>query len=238
MRRELSARAQRNIAAISLLVVLVVLGLMGYFVGRPMVRMVSDPERFRAWVDQYGFGGKAAFMFMVFLQTLVALVPGEPFEIAAGYAFGAVEGTMLCLIGSGIGSLAVFLLVRRYGVRLVEIFFSREKIEKLRFLRSTKRGKVLFFLIFMVPGTPKDLLSYFAGLTDLPFGLFALIATVGRLPSIVTSTVGGDALGEKQYVFAVITFVVAMLLAGVGWLVYRRICRRHEKDGKNNVPQG
>lgn len=98
-----------------------------------------------------------------------------------------------------LGSVTVFALVRRWGRGLVEVFFPADKLEKLHFLLHTSpKRTALFWLIFTVPGTPKDLLCYFAGLTDLPWGTWLLIATVGRLPSIVTSTVGGSAPGGAE----------------------------------------
>ena len=112
---------------------------LAWFVGRPMVRFAKEPEVFRQWVAGHGFWGMAAYTGMVFLQVLVAIIPGEPLEIGAGYAFGAVEGTILCLIGAVLGGAIVVLLVRRYGVKLVEVFFPREKIMSLRFMQDSRR---------------------------------------------------------------------------------------------------
>lgn len=86
---------------------------------------------------------------------------------------------------------------------LVEVFFPEEKLKKLKFLKTTPKRDMIFFIIFMIPGTPKDLLCYFTGLTDIKFSLWLLICSLGRLPSIITSTVGGDALGTSNYWFAV-----------------------------------
>lgn len=110
---------------------------LAWFAGRPMVRFAREPEAFRQWVAGRGVWGMAAYAGMVFLQVLVAIIPGEPLEIAGGYAFGAVWGTVLCLLGSVLGSVAVFAVVRKWGVPLVEVFFSREKLEKLSFLRTS-----------------------------------------------------------------------------------------------------
>lgn len=201
---------------------------LAWFAGRPMVRFAREPEAFRQWVAGHGVWGMAAYAGMVFLQVLVAIIPGEPLEIAGGYAFGAVWGTVLCLLGSILGSVAVFAVVRKWGIPLVEVFFPREKLEKLSFLRTSPKRTALLWLVFTVPGTPKDLLCYFAGLTDLSWSSWLLIASVGRIPSIVTSTVGGDALGMQNYQFAVVTFLATLVIAGVGLLIYRQVCRRHD----------
>ena len=92
---------QKKIWGIATIIGLVVfMGLLCWFVGRPMIRFVSEPEKFRLWVDEHGIWGRLAFIGMVIFQIIVAIIPGEPLEIGAGYAFGAVEGTILCLIGA------------------------------------------------------------------------------------------------------------------------------------------
>ena len=155
---------------------------LAWFAGRPMVRFAREPEAFRQWVADHGIWGMAAYAGMVFLQVLVAIIPGEPLEIAGGYAFGAVWGTVLCLLGSVLGSVAVFAVVRKWGVPLVEVFFSREKLEKLSFLRTSPKRTALLWLVFTVPGTPKDLLCYFAGLTDLSWSSWLLNRLRGPHP--------------------------------------------------------
>lgn len=201
----------------------------GWYVGRPMVRFAEDPEQFRAWVEAHGAWGSVLYASMVFLQVLVAVIPGEPLEICGGYAFGAVEGTLLCLLGATAGSLVVFAFVRRFGRALVELLFSREKVQSLRFLQSSPKRDLLFWLVFMLPGTPKDLLCYFAGLTDLGWRKWVFICSVGRLPSIITSTLGGDALGVENYTSAVIVFAVTLAVSLGGLGIYRLIVARHEK---------
>ena len=112
---------------------------------------------------------------------------------------------------------------------IVEIFFPPEKLDKLHFLKSSPKRNFLFWLIFTIPGTPKDLLCYFAGLTDLSWGKWLLLCTVGRLPSVLTSTIGGDALGVKDYQFAVLVFAATLAVSAVGLLIYRALCRRHQR---------
>ena len=224
-----TAKQKKLIGWAAIAIFLLLSAVVGWFVGRPLVRFASQPEQFRQWVDGHGLMGCAAYVGMVFLQVVVAVIPGEPLEISGGYAFGAVRGSLLCLLGAFLGSVAVFALVRRFGRELVDIFFPREKLEKLKLLQSSPKRDALFWLVFMVPGTPKDLLCYFAGLTDLSWGKWLLLCTVGRLPSVLTSTIGGDALGVKDYQFAVLVFAATLAVSAVGLLIYRALCRRHQR---------
>ena len=230
-RAQLTEAHKKKIYLFAIIVALIFIGAVGYLVGKPMVEFVREPERFRAWVDSSGFVSRVIFVGMVVFQLIIALIPGEPLEMGAGYAFGALEGTLLCIIGCVIGSALVFLFVRRFGVKLVEVFFPREKIRSLRFLQDSRRLNLLTFIVFFIPGTPKDLLSYFIGLTDMKLGTWLCITAVARIPSIVTSTVTGDALGLKDYQFALIAFGVTLALSLAGILVYRRLSARRHPNG-------
>ena len=195
-----------------------------------MVHLAEDPAAFQAWVDAYGVCGKLIFVFMVVLQVLVALIPGEPIELAAGYAFGFWEGTVLTLAGFLIGSLIVFLLVRRYGVRLVAVFFAEKKIREFSFLRNPKKTRTIAFLLMLIPGTPKDFLSYFAGLTQLTLKQWLWIVAIGRLPSLITSTATGAAAGEKNYWLSAVMLGITAVITAAGIIYYRYITKQQQKD--------
>lgn len=205
--------------------VLILFLMVFWFAGRPILALAADPDRFRAWVAERGWWGQLAFVGMMALQIFVAVIPGEPLELAAGYAFGAWLGMGLCLAGAALGSISVFLLVRSLGVKAVETFFPREKIMELSFLKDVRRRDVLIFTLFCIPGSPKDLLTYVSGLTNISLARWLLLTTPARIPSIITSTVGGDALGVGNVPFAVGVFAVTLLISGGGILAYRRICR-------------
>ena len=227
--RHLTDRQKKWIAGGGLAFFLLLSGLVCWFAGRPLIHFVQEPERFRQWVDAQGIWGPVLFTGMVILQVIVAVIPGEPLEIAAGYAFGAVEGTILCVLGTFIGGMLVFLLVRRFGVRAVEVFFPEEKLRRLRFLHNERRLSRWVFLIFFLPGTPKDVLCYFVGLTPMPLRTWAVISAVARLPSIITSTVGGNALGMGNYAFAIVVFAATLAVSGLGLLFYRFVCAAKER---------
>lgn len=211
-----------------LVLVMVIAVAVGALVGKPLMGWISNPEGFRSWVEAKGWSSRLVFMGMVIFQVILAFIPGEPFEIAAGYAFGAVEGTILSIAGAAVGSIITFSLVRRFGMGLVRVFFSEEKINSVKFLKTSNARNILFLVIYMIPGTPKDLLGYFAGLTDIPFPVFCLVCTLGRIPSVVTSTVGGDALGTKSYGAAILVFAFTFAISALGLMIYNAICKKHE----------
>ena len=120
-------------------------------------------------------------------------------------------------------------MVRKFGVKLVEVFFSKNKLEEIKFLQNPKKTKVISFLLMLIPGTPKDMLSYFAGLTKLTVCEWLAIVAIGRLPSLVTSTITGAAMGEKNYVLTGISLGVTALITLAGIWYYRRLCKQERE---------
>ena len=203
--------------------------LTGWLVGVPMVEFANDPERFREWVDASGIWGRVLFVGMVVLQVVVAFIPGEPVELAAGYAFGFWEGSALTMAGFLLGSWLVFALVRKFGVKLVEVFFHKNKIAELRFLQNPRKAKIIAFLLMLIPGTPKDFLSYFAGLTPLTLSQWLRIVALARIPSLVTSSLTGAAAGEENYLLSGVMLAVTLIISISGILYYRHICKQENK---------
>ncbi len=218
---------------ISLLALMLFIGVMVaafFLIGEPMVEFVKDPEAFERWRQERGLFAPIGFVLMIALQVIVALIPGEPFEICAGFAFGSIFGTLLCLGGILLGSIIIFALVRKLGTKMVEVFFPLEKINSMRFLRESRKRNTLIFLIMMIPGTPKDLLTYFVGLTDIRLGEWAVIAAVARIPSVITSAVGGSLIAEQRYIFAAIVFLITGGLSITGLIVYNHILKKNEQS--------
>ena len=150
-----------KIAVITLTVITVlVVTAVSFIVLMPFIKYIETPENFRLWVSENGFKSIIIYVLTVILQIVAAVIPGEPFEIAAGYAFGTLNGTLLCLLAESIGSVIVLLLVRKFGLKLVKSIFSEDKINSVKFIKNKQSKMILFALIFIMPGTPKDLLCY------------------------------------------------------------------------------
>lgn len=215
--------------AFVIITILIVSGVF-WIIGKPMIEFASEPEKFRLWVNSNGVWGRIVYIGMMVTQIIAAFLPGEPFELVAGYAFGAVEGTLLCFFASAIGCCFVLLMVRKFGIKLIRLFFSEQQINSVKFLKSSPKRILLFLIVFSLPGTPKDLLCYFAGITDIKLWILMLICTVGRLPAIITSTLGGDALGTESYIFAVVVLVITAIISGLGVYLYHKIKKENNKE--------
>ena len=230
---EQSLKRKKIASLIALILFVVVMGTLTVVFSRQISAFFREPERLRDWVAKHGVASRLAFLGVVIVQVVIALIPGEPVEIAAGVLFGVWEGTLICLIGAAVGSCLVFLAVRKWGVKVVELFFPAKEHHKLKFMREEKRAEILLFLLLFIPGTPKDLVSYFAGLTPVKFIHFAWITLVARIPSVVTSTWGGDAILAGNWLLTVLIFTGTGAVSLLGIWAYNRItARRAAKKAK------
>ncbi len=223
-------RRRKIISGISFALLCTLFGVVCFY-AKPLLELVADPERFRIWIDGQGILGYVTFVAIMCLQVVIAVIPGEVVEIGAGYAFGAIPGMLLCLVGVAVGSAIIYGFTKLFGYKMVEAFISREKIQSLKFIQNSRRLNLLVFLLFFIPGTPKDIITYFIGLTPMKLRTFLLISSVARIPSVISSTMGGHALGVQNYVFAVVVFAVTATMSLIGILVYRRMCRRENQAG-------
>ena len=220
---------RRILGVVSLLVIVLLLAGLTVLLWNYFKNIAGTQEGFREYINGFGAWAPLVFVGLHMLQVIVALLPGEVLEIGAGFAFGAVEGTILCMIGSALSSALVFVTVKRFGVKIVELFFDPDKINQMRFLNDEEKVKRLTFILFLIPGTPKDLLTYFAGLTRLRTVEFVVISTLARIPSIVSSTVGGQYLENGDYLTAGIVFGVTAVISIAGLIVYSKITAARRK---------
>lgn len=200
-----------------------------WLIGVPLLRLVEEPEAFQKWMASIGILGRIVFVALVIIQVLVAFIPGEPIELAAGYAFGTWEGYFLAMLGIFIGSFLIFLFVRKFGIAFVELLFPKNKIQELSFLKNSKKVNTLALILMTIPGTPKDFLSYFAGLTRLKLGKWLLIVLISRTPSVLTSTITGAAAGEERYLLSAIMLAISASISIGGGIYYRHICKTEKE---------
>ena len=220
-------RRRKILAGISLAVIVLLVAFVTLFVSRWLSSF--SREDFRDYVRSFGALAPAVMLGLQILQVFIALIPGELVESAAGFILGPWLGTLVCYLGIALASALILTLTRRYGVKLVEVFISREKINELRFLSTEQKRNALIFLLFFIPGTPKDLLTYFVGLTEIRLKTFLLLSMVARIPSVVSSTFGGHLLGEERYIGAIILYGITGLLSLLGMVGYNIYLKKKQK---------
>lgn len=191
-----------------------------------ITRFFQDPAVFRAWAERRGAMGKVGFVGLMTLQIVIPFLPGEPMEVAAGLAFGAFHGLLLCMASAFLGGIIVFYLVKCLKPGSLDLFFSEKALKQAAFLRDEKRFTLLFLLLYLFPGTPKDVLAYIAGSTEMKLSTYLLISTFARIPSILTSTAAGSALTEKRFLLFALIYGLTAILSIIGYLIYYRLSRR------------
>lgn len=222
-------RTRRRVFSIlSLIAFAVIMAVASVYFAVVLSPYIGDQEKFKLFLDDLGWKGRFALFALQCLQVIVALIPGEVIEFGAGYAYGAIEGTLICLAGIAVSSSLVFLLVKKLGTPMVELFISREKMEQLKFINDESKLKCLVFLLFFIPGTPKDALTYFVGLTKLSLPQFLMITLIARIPSIITSTICGELAVDEQYWLTIVVYAITGLVSGIGYLIYKAILKKKQ----------
>ena len=191
-------------------------------VGKSLTAFVSDTDSFKQWLDSYNGLSAAVFVFIRAFQTVIKIIPAEPLEIASGYAFGTFGGLALCSLGSFLGSLVIVMLSRFFGAKFVNAFINEEQINQLKII-SDKNNQRLFLIVFyLIPGTPKDIFTYIAGTLKINLVEFFVITTLARIPSIITSTICGAQISEKNYITALIVLLLTAFVTALCTLAYKK----------------
>ncbi len=217
-------------------IILIVIALLVWLSFRyllPLSHLLATEEGRLALSDrilQYGIFAPMIYIGLMAMQIVIAFIPGGPMEIIAGMLFGVVRGSLYSLIGAFLGTLLVLLLVRCFGKKIVSFFVSDEKMQSFQILHHEKRLEALVFLLYLLPGIPKDILTYVVPLTRIRAGHFLMIATLARTPALVASVMVGDSFTKGNYVLCAVICLVAVCLLFVGfWMKQRVVSERSEK---------
>lgn len=223
-------KRRRIFGIISIVAFVAVIVLLSWLFIKVFSPYMKSSEEFRAFLETYGWRGRLILFGLQCVQVIIALIPGEVIELGAGYAYGAIEGTLICMAGVALSSSLIFWLTKKFGAPLVELFISREKINELRFINSEKKLKRLIFLLFFIPGTPKDVLTYFVGLTNIQLSQFLIISLVARIPSLLSSTLCGGYLGKERYISALIIYAITAAISITGYLIYTKFISKKQQN--------
>jgi uncharacterized membrane protein YdjX (TVP38/TMEM64 family) len=185
--------------------------------------LFKDRETIRTWIGGRGIWGPLAYIGLQIVQVVIFVIPGELVQVAGGYAFGFWLGSLYTLAGITLGSLANFYAGRLLGRPFVESLFARDKIEEVERVTGSGKGAAGFFLLFVIPGIPKDVLCYVAGVSKLGFASFLGVSMAGRLPGILGSAYMGSAAYSGAYRGAIIVLSVAAVLFVLGLVFKEKI---------------
>ncbi len=199
------------------IIILAFVGLLTYLgvrFGPQITQLASKPEELRELLNSFGWSGVLIFIGFQVLQVVVAAIPGEFVQIAGGYVYGTLPGTLYSLTGIVFGSVLVFTIARLIGYPVVKLFVSQNQLEKFSFMMNSNKSEAAMFILFLIPGIPKDILTYIAGLTPVKPIKFFIIITIGRLPALLGSSYIGHNTQKGNYgVVAVVSFIAVALFA-------------------------
>lgn len=166
-------------------------------------------------IDYLRQNRKIAFLLIIglqIIQVVICVLPGQPIQFAASYMFGVARGYLFSVIGAIIGTTISFYLAKLLGSEAMHLFFGEEKVKEYQRRLNSGRGLLIAFLIYLIPGVPKDLVSYAAGISEMRFRPFLLAATIGRSPAMLGSLLVGHFFGKQNYTAMIIVTVTVILL--------------------------
>ncbi|MBQ8388853.1 MAG: TVP38/TMEM64 family protein [Clostridia bacterium] len=228
---EKSARVKAILKIVMIVGIVGVLSLVGYLAIQYIFNDAGYDD-FSRLIEENSLVGALVMILVNFIQVVVAFIPGEIVEQATGMFFGPVWGTLICLAGTVCGSCLALFLAKKFGRNLIYAICPKEKIDSISFLHDAKKRDFLTFTLFFMPGTPKDVLTYAVGLTDMGILRYVVLTTFARIPSILMSTLSGDwindsLLGKGKIWPIIILNAASLLLCCVGYLIYMLINKKH-----------
>ena len=177
-------------------------------------------ERLVERVQNAGPAGVLILLGMQFLQIVVAFIPGEVVQLAAGLMYGPVLGSIIILVGCVISSSIIYKLVHMLGAPFVQGMVSTDHLEKFRSFEKSGKLDIIVFILFLIPGMPKDVFTYIVPLTDMPYKKFITLTTIGRIPGVVGSTYAAAGFASGEFIGPVVVLVVLAVIAVVA-IVFR-----------------
>ena len=167
------------------------------------IRLYQDKYFLRDTVAAWGWAAPLVFIAIQALQVIISPIPGEITGPVGGALFGTLWGVIYSTIGLTVGTLFCFWVGRKWGEPLIRPWLSEHHWEKMNFILEAE-GAIICFILYLIPGFPKDIISYLFGISPMSFWLFAVVSTVGRIPGTWISSYFGAHVGEQQYIYAIV----------------------------------
>ena len=184
--------------------------------------LFQDRHQLKKFIKSFGQYSPLVFILLQVIQVVVAPIPGGAIEFLGGYVFGVGGGTVYSMIGLILGSGLAFGIARIFEKQAIERFVSPELRKKFDYLIGHE-GVILSFLLFLIPGFPKDALCYILGLTPMHWGIFLIVSTIGRIPGTLMATLQGAKAFDQQYVTLLILLVISALVILVFYIYHENV---------------
>lgn len=194
----------------------------------PIVKQLNTVQgqiEFKSKIQNSGMVGVLILFGLELAQIILAILPGEPIEVLAGICFGTIGGTIFIMISIFITTCLIYFLVKKYGRKFIYEFFSKEKVQKLensKIFKDDKKVEMVMILLFLIPGTPKDLLVYLGGLLPIKTSRFIMIATLLRFPSVISSTIAGNSILDRQWKIVILAYLASFLVTFIILLIIHK----------------
>ena len=215
MTGEASDRSKRIIAILKLILLAAILAGIPAFLYFRFGSDVFSKDAVSGMVDYLRANRHFAWLLIIIIQAfqvVICVIPGQPIQFAASYMFGVAAGFALSVIGAVIGTVISYYLARLLGRDALRLFFDRQTLDDYRKKLNSGKGLMLAFLIYLIPGVPKDIVSYAAGISHMRFLPFLLVATVGRSPGMLGSLLLGHYFGKQNYTAIIILSVIVAVI--------------------------
>lgn len=186
-------------------------------------KLIMDGPRLKAYLESFGYLSGAVFLIFQILQVVIFIIPGEIIQAAGGYVFGTFLGTLISLVGIGIGSFILFIISHRYGRSFVGKFVSKDLQSKLENILSTRRKKLIVFILYLIPGMPKDCLVMICALTNMSSKDFIIWSMIGRIPALFLSSYFGANIAGGNHIKAIIICTVAIIITVIVLLYKEKV---------------
>ncbi len=183
----------------------------------------GGPERMVERLQEAGPAGVFVLLGMQFLQIVVAIIPGEVVQLAAGLMYGPWLGALIILVGCVCSSALIYQLVHKLGAPFVQNMVSTEHLEKFRTFEKSGKLDIIVFILFLIPGMPKDVFTYLVPLTDMDLKRFVILSNVARIPGVLASTYTAYGLAEGDIVGPIVVVAIVAIVAAVGIIFRDRI---------------
>ncbi len=210
-----------------IIVLILIVALTMYLV--PVMKKLSTVEgqvEFKEKISKLGIWGILILFGLQLAQIFLFILPGEPMEILAGMCYGAVGGTIFIMISVAIITALIFFLVKKVGKKFIYDFSEEKKIKKIensKLFQNPKKIETIMIILFMIPGTPKDLLVYISGILPLKPLRIILISTFARVPSVISSTIAGANLVKGNWKVSLVVYLITFVIIGIIMFVINKL---------------